>query len=192
MVQLTPTGWSPDANWFWDGRAWQDAISPDGKWRYNGTEWRRFRGKRTAMPVAPLWVAAPSAPPPAPVAPIEMPSWVAPSEVERIVKEKQEAEAYAATPVIPPPPELDWRKAGHYIRHSKDEGDYKDWQVGGTSIAYFIILYFLCSFAGLIFIWRTGWRLPTKVLVTLGGFFLPVAIYFIAVGTGLIPQDYRR
>jgi len=191
MVQLTPTGWSPDANWFWDGRAWQDAISPDGKWRFNGKEWRRFRGKRTAIPVAPLWVAAPAAPPSAPVAPIEMPSWVAPSEVERIVKEKQEAEAYAATPVIPPPPELDWRLAGRYIQHSKDERVYKDWQVGGASIAYFIICYLLCYFAGLFFIWRTGWRLPSKILVTVGAFFFPVAFYFVAVGSGLLPQDYR-
>jgi len=57
MVQLTPPGWSPDANWFWDGREWQDAVSPDGKWRYNGKDWKRFRGKRTAMPIAPLYVA---------------------------------------------------------------------------------------------------------------------------------------
>ena len=190
MVQLTPAGWSPDANWFWDGRAWQDAISPDGKWRYNGKEWRRFRGQRTAMPVAPLYVAAPAAG--AAVAPIEMPSWVAPSEVERIVKEKQDAAAYAAAPVIPPPPELDWRLAGRYIRHSKDERVYKDWQVGGMSIAYFLICYLLCTFAGLIFIWRTGWRLPSKVLVTIGAFLFPVAFYFIAVQSGLVPQDFRR
>ncbi len=194
MGQLTPPGWSPDANWFWDGRAWQDAISPDGKWRYNGTAWKRFRGQRTAMPVAPLWVAAPTvAAPAAPVAPIEMPSWVAPSEVERIVKEKQEAAAYAAAPVIPPPPELDWRQAGRYLKHSKDEQPVKDWQVGGTSIAYFIICYLLCSFAGIIFIWRTAWRFPTKVAVTIGAFALPLAIYFITVGTGLFPGiDYRR
>ena len=192
MVQLTPPGWSPDANWFWDGRAWQDAISPDGKWRYDGKDWKRFRGKRTAMPVAPLYVAAPGAPA-TPVAPIEMPSWVAPSEVERIVKEKQEAAAYAAAPVIPPPPELDWRQAGRYIQHSKDERAYKDWQVGGASIAYFIICYLLCSLAGLIFIWRTGWRFPAKVMVTIGAIVLPIAIYFISVGTGLLPGvDFRR
>jgi hypothetical protein len=192
MAQLTPAGWSPDANWFWDGRAWQDAISPDGKWRYDGKDWKRYRGQRTAMPAAPLYVAAPGAPL-APVAPIEMPSWVAPSEVERIVKEKQEAAAYAAAPVIPPPPELDWRQAGRYIQHSKDEHAYKDWQVGGASIAYFIICYLLCSLAGLIFIWRTAWRFPTKVMVTIGAIGLPIAIYFISVGTGLLPGvDYRR
>jgi hypothetical protein len=192
MAQLTPPGWSPDANWFWDGRAWQDAISPDGKWRYDGKDWKRYRGQRTAMPLAPLYVAAPGAPV-APVAPIEMPSWVASSEVERIVKEKQEAAAYAAAPVIPPPPELDWRQAGRYIQHSKDERAYKDWQVGGASIAYFIICYLLCSLAGLIFIWRTAWRVPTKVMVTIGAIGLPFAIYFISVGTGLLPGvDYRR
>ena len=191
MAQLTPPGWSPDANWFWDGREWQDAVSPDGKWRYNGKDWKRFRGKRTAMPIAPLYVATAQAAP-APVAPIEMPSWVAPSEVERIVKEKQEAAAYAAAPRIPPPPELDWRQAGHYIQHSKDERVYKDWQVGGASIAYFFICYLLCTFAGLIFIWRTGWRPTSKVLVTVGAILFPVAFYFVLLAAGLTPQDIRR
>ena len=190
MIQLTPAGWSPDANWFWDGREWQDAISPDGKWRYDGKDWKRFRGQRTPMPVAPLYVAVPAAA--APVAPIEMPSWVAPSEVERIVKEKQEAAAYAAVPRIPPPPELDWRKAGRYIEHSKEERARKDWQMGGTSIAYFTIIFFTCYPMALIFIWRTGWRFPTKVMVTIGSIFGPVAFYFIGVAAGWIPQDTRR
>jgi hypothetical protein len=191
MVQLTPAGWSPDANWFWDGREWQDAISPDGKWRYGGKDWKRFRGKRTTMPTAPLYVAV--GPVPAvPVAPIEMPSWVAPSEVERIVKEKQEAAAYAAVPRIPPPPELDWRKAGRYIEHSKEERVYKDWQMGGTSIAYFSIIFFTCYPMALIFIWRTGWRFPTKLMVTVGAIFGPAAFYFIGVAAGWIPQDIRR
>jgi hypothetical protein len=190
MVQLTPSGWSPDANWFWDGRAWQDAISPDGKWRFDGKDWKRFRGKRTAIPVAPLYVAAPA--PAAPVAPIEMPSWVAPSEVERIVKEKQEQAAYAATPVIPPPPELDWRQAGRYIQHSKEERVYKDWQMGGASIAYFLISFFVCYPLALIFIWRTAWRFPMKVAVTIGAILGPVAFYSIGVAAGLIPQDTRR
>jgi len=190
MVQLTPAGWSPDANWFWDGREWQDAISPDGKWRYDGKDWKRFRGQRTPMPVAPLYVAVPAAA--APVAPIEMPSWVAPSEVERIVKEKQEVAAYAAVPRIPPPPELDWRKAGRYIEHSKEERARKDWQMGGTSIAYFTIIFFTCYPMALIFIWRTGWRFPTKVMVTIGAIVVPAAFYFIGVAAGWIPQDTRR
>ncbi len=190
MVQLTPTGWSPDSNWLWDGRAWQDAISPDGKWRFDGKDWKRFRGKRTAMPIAPLYAAAPA--PAAPVAPIEMPSWVAASEVERIVKDKQEAAAYAVVPVIPPPPELDWRKAGRYIQHSKEERVYKYWQYGGTSVAYFVISFLTCYPLGLWFIWRTAWRFPTKVMASIGATFVPVAFYFIAVGSGLLPQDYRR
>ena len=45
-----------------------------------------------------------------------------------------------------------------------------------------------CTFAGLIFIWRTGWRLPSKVLVTIGAFLFPVAFYFIAVAAGVVPQ----
>ena len=189
MAQLTPTGWSADANWFWDGRAWQDALSPDGKWRYNGKEWKRFRGQRTAMPAAPLYVATQPA---APVAPSEMPSWVAPSEVERIVKEKQEQAAYAATPVIPPPPELDSRKAGHYIEHSKETRVYKDWQVGGLSVVYFLIAFFVCWPAALILIWRTGWRFTTKVMVTIAAIFGPLAFYLVAAGLGLLPVDIRR
>jgi hypothetical protein len=189
MAQLTPAGWSPDANWFWDGRAWQDAISPDGKWRFDGKDWKRFRGQRTAMPVAPLYVAAPASA--APVAPIEMPSWVAPSEVERIVREKQEAAAYAATPVIPPPPELDWRKAGRYIEHSKDERAYKDWQVGGVSVAYFIISFFVCWPLAFVFIWRTAWRIPTKIMVTIGALFGPLAFYLVGTALGLLPQNPR-
>ena len=192
MVQLTPTGWSADANWFWDGREWQAAVSPDGKWRYNGKEWKRFRGQRSPMPIAPLYEAAPTQAA-APVAPIEMPSWVAPSEVERIVKEKQEAAAYAVVPRIPPPPELDWRKAGHYIEHSQTIKTYAYWQTGGASVAYFIISFLTCAPLGMVFIWRTGWRLPMKVAVTIGALVVPTLLYFLAVGLGLnIGIDYRR
>jgi hypothetical protein len=191
MAQLTPPGWSADANWFWDGREWQDAISPDSKWRFDGKDWKRFRGQRTAMPVAPLYVAAPSAPAAA-VAPIEMPSWVAPSEVERIVKEKQEQAAYAAVPRIPPPPELDWRKAGRYIEHSKEERIYADWQMGGASIAWFTLSFLLCYPVAFVFIWRTAWRFPTKLIVTIAALVGPGIIYTILLAAGLTPQDLRR
>jgi hypothetical protein len=191
MVQLTPPGWSADANWFWDGREWQDAISPDGKWRFGGKDWKRFRGRRTAMPVAPLYVAAPTAPAAA-AAPIEMPSWVAPSEVERIVKEKQEQAAYAAVPRIPPPPELDWRKAGRYIEHSKDERVYQDWQVGVNSVLYVLISFFVCYPVAFILIWRSGWRFPMKVLGTIAAVVGPGILYFLLLAVGLTPQDLRR
>jgi hypothetical protein len=190
MVQLTPPGWSADANWFWDGREWQDAISPDGKWRFDGKDWKRFRGNRSPMPTAPLYEPAPMQA--TPVAPIEMPSWVAPSEVERIVKEKHEAAAYAAVPKIPPPPELDWRKAGHYIEHSQTIKIYQYWQTGGASIAYFIILEFTCALAALIFIWRTAWRLPMKVIMTVVAIFLPGAVYFLLIALGANSIDLRR
>jgi hypothetical protein len=167
-------------------------VSPDGKWRFDGKEWKRFRGQRTSTPTAPLYTT-PAAPVAAPVAPIEMPSWVAPSEVERLVKEKQEQAAWAATPLMPPPPERDWRQAGHYIEHSQTIKEYKYWQVGGASIAYFIIIFFTCSPMGLIFVWRTAWRVPTKVIVTVTAIVLPIVIYFLTLGTGLLPGiDYRR
>jgi hypothetical protein len=191
MVQLTPPGFSADGNWFWDGREWQDAISPDSKWRFDGKDWKRYRGQRTAMPVAPLYVASPSAPAPA-VAPIEMPSWVAPSEVERIVKEKQEQAAYAAVPRIPPPPELDWRKAGRYIEHSKDERDYKDWQVGSTSVLYVLISFFVCYPVAFILIWRSGWRFPMKVVGTIAALVGPAVFYATLLAAGISPQDLRR
>jgi hypothetical protein len=45
----------------------------------------------------------------------------------------------------------------------------------------------------LIFIWRTAWRLPTKVIVTVAAILGPVAIYFLVVGLGLNTGiDYRR
>jgi hypothetical protein len=44
----------------------------------------------------------------------------------------------------------------------------------------------------LIFIWRTGWRFPTKVMVTIGAIVVPAAFYFIGVAAGWIPQDTRR
>ena len=56
------------------------------------------------------------------------------------------------------------------------------------SIAYVLNCYLICTFAGLIFIWRTGWRLPSKVLVTIGAFLFPVAFYFVAVAAGVVPQ----
>jgi len=64
--------------------------------------------------------------------------------------------------------------------------------VGGMSIAYFLICYLLCTFAGLIFIWRTGWRPTSKVLVTVGAILFPVAFYFLLLAAGLTPQDFRR
>jgi hypothetical protein len=69
---LVPTGWSADANWFWDGWHWQDAVSPDGKWRLDGKDWKQFKGKRTPMPTEPLHPP----PPPLPVqeAAVEMPA----------------------------------------------------------------------------------------------------------------------
>src|SRR2546425_12988608 len=94
-VDAAQTGWSAEGNWFWDGAQWNEAVSEDGKWRFDGNTWQAFAGQRSAMPPMP---ASPAPPPPAPPAPqaaiaapaADMPSWVDPSEVERIAREKQE------------------------------------------------------------------------------------------------------
>jgi len=91
------TGWSPDANWFWDGSKWRDAVSPDGKWRFDGSAWLPFTGLRSPMPLAPF---QPGPPPPPPAA--GLPSWVAASEVERL-QAREEAREPAS---VGPPPEL--------------------------------------------------------------------------------------
>ncbi|HEV2033204.1 MAG TPA: hypothetical protein VGU71_03235 [Candidatus Dormibacteraeota bacterium] len=87
-------GWSPDGNWFLDGWQWNDAGSPDGKWRFDGRDWKNFKGKRTPMPVEPLHPP----PPPLPSKPsaVEMPSWVATSEIDRLEKERQDRAILAA------------------------------------------------------------------------------------------------
>jgi hypothetical protein len=181
---LTPTGWSPDGDWFWDGRIWNDAVSPDGKYRFDGKVWKSFRGKRSIMPAEPLGPppVAPMSQPPA----VEMPSWVAASEVDRLAKEKQERAALAAMPQqMPPPPELDWRRAGEHMEHSRMVRVYGDWQVGPTSIAYFLLLYMLCAPASVVFIWRSGWRFRNKLVVTFLSLFGPALVFFLVTGSGL-------
>jgi hypothetical protein len=170
-------------NWFWDGLKWNDAISPDGKSRYDGRAWKPFKGQRTAAP-APL---APP-PPPAPVAPpapaVGLPSWVDQSEVERLAKEqreRQEMAAQASVPSIPPPPELDWRQVGQRMEYSRPQRTYSSWQVGGLSIVIFLLLYLTCGILALIFIWRTGWRFNSKVIVTVAAIVVPVLYAFFVV-----------
>ena len=180
---LTPTGWSGDGNWFWDGRTWNDAISPDGKHRFDGKVWKSFGGKRSIQPQEPLH------PPPVAVAPqapaVEMPSWVASSEIDRLAKERQErADLAAAPPLMPPPPELDWRRVGEHMEHSRTVRVYGDWQVGATSIAYFLLLYMVCAPASLVFIWRSGWRFRNKVLITVLSLFGPALVLFVTTGSG--------
>jgi hypothetical protein len=181
------TGWSADGLWFWDGWQWKDAVSPDGKWRFDGKDWKRFKDQRTPMPTEPLHALPPPLPP-QPAA-VEMPSWVATSEIDRLEKERQERAMLAAAPVLPPPPELDWRQAGHYIEHSRTVREYKDWQVGPTSVAYFIISYLTCWPLSLVFTWRTGWRFRTKVLVSLLSVIGPVVVAFLAIGSGLFRRS---
>jgi hypothetical protein len=184
-LNASPPAWSADGNWLWDGLKWNDAISPDGKSRYNGREWKPFRGQRSPMPPAPLQQAAAAPPPPPPPAlpSVELPSWVAQSEVERLAQEKrgrEELALQASVPQIPPPPELDWRQVGQRMEYSQ-ERTYADWQVGWLSVALFLLLYLFCSIGSLIFIWRTGWRFTTKIIVTVASIVSSVLLSLLII-----------
>ena len=96
---------------------------------------------------------------------IRRPSWVDPSEVERIAREKQEREAIAAEPVAPLPPEQDWRHAGEFIKYSHT-ATVPFWKVGYASLFIYLALLWLCSPIALIYIWTTEWRTFTKVYRT--------------------------
>jgi hypothetical protein len=181
----SPSGWSPDGNWFWDGLSWNDAISPDGKWRFDGQEWKAFHGERSPMPAEPLHAVAPPPPPPSVAA--VLPSWVAVSEIERLDKERREREelaAKAALPQVPLPPELDWRRVGEQMTYSRTERTYSDWQVGPLSVALYILLLLVCWPASLIFLWRAGWRRTTKLIVLVLSIVGSFVLALLIIGSG--------
>ena len=94
-----------------------------------------------------------------------MPTWVDPSEIERLEREKQERAAIAAQPVEPLPAELDWRRAGEFIQYSRTE-TVPFWRHGYTSLFIYLGLLWLCSPVALVYVWLTEWRLYTKVYRT--------------------------
>jgi hypothetical protein len=163
-MSAPPPAWSADANWFWDGTQWNDAVSADGRWRFDGREWKPFQGLRSPMPAPPTPVAS---------APSNLPDWVDQSEIERLAREKQEREqlaAQAAMPQPPLPPELDWRRVGERMEYHHAERQYSSWQVGPLSVVIWILLYWFCVPASLFFISRTGWRFATKLIVGIASF----------------------
>jgi len=202
------TGWSADGNWFWDGAKWNDALSEDGKWRFDGAGWQPFMGRRTAMPgqppapppppaapepPAPL---APPAPPPPPVwagsaagAAAPLPSWVDPSEVERMAREKREREAAALAAPPPLPPEADWRLAGERMQYSDYSHNvhYASWQVGTTSILIYILLLWLCGPISAIFVWFTGWSLTSKIITTFISLIGLIIVLFLVFAVHVVP-----
>jgi len=188
-MAIAQTGWSGDGNWFWDGDRWNDALSQDGKWRFDGSAWQPFAGPRTAMPAQPLYPPAPPPPPPPPPPPAwagsaagappppppppgaavaTMPSWVDPSEIERIEREKRERLMLAAQPPPPVPAAQDWRLVGERMQYSdySHNPNYARWQVGTTSILIYIVLLWLCGPISAIFVWMTGWSLTSKLITT--------------------------
>jgi hypothetical protein len=180
---VVPTGWSADGNWFWDGWQWNDAVSPDGKWRFDGKDWKHFKGKRSPLPTEPLHPQPPPLPP-QPTA-VEMPSWVATSEIDRLENERQERAILAAAPVLPPPPELDWRRSGHYIKHSKMAGRHPDWPERVTSVAIYVSLLLFCPVGALVYVWISGWRFTTKLILTVVSVGVPIFIFLVLVNSGL-------
>jgi hypothetical protein len=182
----SPSGWSADGNWFWDGLTWNDAVSPDGKWRFDGREWEAFHGQRSPMPEQALHPIAPP-PQPAPSVAAALPSWVAVSEIERLDQERREREelaAKAALPQVPLPPELDWRRVGEHMTYSRPVRTYSDWQVGPVSVALYILLYLVCWPASLIFLWRAGWRGRTKLFVFVLSIVGAFVLALLAIGLG--------
>src|SRR5260370_828831 len=175
------TGWSPDGNWFWDGARWNDALSEDGKWRFHGGEWQAFAGARTAMPPQPPYPPAPTvAAAPTPTGPFtdpkpDMPSWVAPSEIERIQREKIEQQIAYVTPAAPLPPEQDWHRVGEFMQYHHTPTP-AFWRVGWTSVGIYVFLLWFCSPLAFIFVWMTEWRLYTKIYRTIISLFFASAL----------------
>jgi hypothetical protein len=156
----SPPGWSADGNWFWDGLAWNDAVSPDGKWRFDGSDWKAFAGERTTKPATPPLPAS-AEPPPLMAAPApDMPSWVAPSEIDRLDNERRELAARAAAPEMPLPPELDWHNVGAHMKFSRPMGAFS-MDVAGLGI--YILLSLFCWPAGLVYLWRANWGCGAKL-----------------------------
>lgn len=198
------TGWSADGNWFWDGAKWNDALSEDGKWHFDGSGWQPFTGQRTPMPSQPLYPPAPPAPPtpPAPPpppawagsagaapAPAPLPSWVDPSEIERMEREKREREAAALAAPPPLPPEADWRLVGERMQHSdySHNVNYASWQVGTTSILIYILLLWLCGPVSAIFVWFTGWSLTSKLITTFISLIGLIVTLFLVFAVHVVP-----
>ena len=180
----SPPGWSADGNWFWDGLAWNDAVSPDGKWRFDGRDWKAFGGQRTMMPATPPPPVAAETPPlmaqPAP----EMPSWVAPSELERLENERREQAARAAAPPMPLPPELDWHNVGEHMEFSRPVRG----SVGGgvASVAIYILLSLFCWPAALIYLWRVRWSCGAKVVTIVLTIVVSLVLALVLQGAGVL------
>lgn len=142
------------------------------------------------MPQEPLYPVATEGPPAAPrgAPPVELPSWVDESEVARLAMEQRERDelaAHAALPQIPVPPERDWRRVGEHMEFHREARAESFWQVGGTSIVIFLVLYLFCAPAALVFTWMTAWKSDSKVIVTLL-VLAPGVIYALLILTGTV------
>lgn len=180
-MAVAPPGWSGDGNWFWDGAKWNDAISQDGQWRFDGTDWQPFAGQRTPMP-----------PPPASPRMLEssaMPSWVDASEIQRMESKKIEQRLAEMTPAVPLAPEQDWRLVGErmqYSDYSHNKGSYAGWQVGVPSVLIYLFLLWFCGVFSLIFVWLTGWKSSTKMILT------GVSVLWAALGILYLASRYSQ
>jgi len=89
-----------------------------------------------------------------------MPSWVAPSELERLENERRERAAQAAAPEMPLPPELDWRRVGEHIKFSRPVSTSS---IDVASVGIYILLSLFCWPAALWYLWRANWGCGAKV-----------------------------
>ncbi len=91
----------------------------------------------------------------------DMPSWVAPSEIDRLDNERRELAARAAAPEMPLPPELDWHNDGANMKFSRPMGALLH-GCGGPGHLH-VLLSLFCWPAGLVYLWRANWGCGAKL-----------------------------
>jgi hypothetical protein len=119
-----------------------------------------------------------------------MPSWVDPSEIQRMESEKIERRLAEMTPAEPLPPERDWRRVGEFMEYGKYDRTPTTtfWKTGWTSFFIYLALLWLCSPAAVIYVWLTEWRLFTKVYRTAISLFISYAsLNYLAQHLGTLP-----
>jgi hypothetical protein len=111
-----------------------------------------------------------------------MPSWVAPSEIDRLEGERRELAARAAAPEMPLPPELDWHNVGANMKFSRQA---RTVDFGGIGI--YILLSMFCWPAGLWYLWRQTWGCGAKVVAIVLWIVVSIALGLALRATGVYP-----
>ena len=181
----SPPSWSADGNWFWDGLIWNDAVSPDGRWRFDGREWKAFAGQRTMMPATPPPPAS-AEPPPLMAAPApEMPSWVAPSEIDRL----EQRTARAWRPRRPRRrcryrPSWTGDNVGAHMEFSRPM---RTCSIDVAGIGIYILLSLICWPAALCYLWRANWGCGAKVVAIVLWIVVSIVLALALRAAGVYP-----